>query len=338
MAFCDLVEDFLSYMRHNKGRSERLTVVYRLALTRLGKFMGDMGRDPLTANHEDLIAFTGPWLFKLGLIDPVSRRTHVSAVRGFFKWAYAQKRIADNTAVAVPQPAVGKKIPRVMTMADLEKIMWQPDFGTLSGVRDAAMIAVLAGCGLRASGLVSLNESNLVRDVVDGVPRVFLQVIEKGERERKVPVPEQAALLIQLYRDHPDLAGIDRLLENGDRVLFATLRRSDIPACDYRGEKRRFHRKQLNRILYKHGKAAGVDEKLLHPHAMRHLFGTELAEDDVPTVTSQQLLGHADPKSTAIYQQLALRKLTRISDKSNPLSKIKTPVSSLLSQLKGRVS
>lgn len=338
MSFSVLVEDFLTYMRLNKGRSERLTEVYRLALTRLGRFMKEMGRDPLTANHEDLIAFTGPWLFKLGLLDPVSRRTHVSAVRGFFKWAHAHRHIQGDSATGVPQPKVGKKIPRVMTMADLEKIMWQPDFGTLSGVRDAAMISVLAGCGLRASGLVNLNESNLVRDTVDGVPRTFLKVIEKGERERKIPVPEQAALLIQLYLDHPDLAGVDRLLSNGDKVLFVSLRRHDIPACEYRGEKRRFARDQVNNIIAKHGLAAGVDKQFLHPHAVRHLFGTELAEDDVPTITAQRLLGHADPKSTEIYQQLALRKLTRVSDKSNPLGKIKTPVSALLSQLKGRTS
>lgn len=338
MSFSVLVEDFLTYMRLNKGRSERLTEVYRLALTRLGRFMKEMGRDPLSANHEDLIAFTGPWLFKLGLLDPVSRRTHVSAVRGFFKWAHAHHHIQGDSATGVPQPKVGKKIPRVMTMADLEKIMWQPDFGTLSGVRDAAMISVLAGCGLRASGLVNLNESNLVRDTVDGVPRTFLKVVEKGERERKIPVPEQAALLIQLYLDHPDLAGVDRLLSDGDKVLFVSLRRNDIPACEYRGEKRRFRRDQVNHIISKHGRAAGVDAQFLHPHAVRHLFGTELAEDDVPTITAQRLLGHADPKSTEIYQQLALRKLTRVSDKSNPLGKIKTPVSALLSQLKGRSS
>ena len=177
-----------------------------------------------------------------------------------------------------------------------------------------------------------------MRDAVDGLPRLFLKVLEKGDRERKIPIPEQAALLIQLYLDHPELAAIDRLLNDGDKVLFATLRRNDIPACDYRGEMRRFGRNQVNYMLNKHGRAAGVDPSFLHPHAVRHLFGTELAEDDVPTVTAQRLLGHADPKSTDVYQQLALRKLTRVSDKSNPLSKIKTPVTALLSQLKGRTS
>lgn len=338
MSFLSLVEDFLQYMRLNKGRSERLTVVYRLALTRLGRFMSDAGRDPLRANHEDLILFTGKHLFDLGLKDPISRRTHISAVRGFFIWAEGQRLIERNPATAVPQPKVGRKIPRVMTLADIEKLMWQPDFSTLAGVRDAAMMAFLAGCGLRSSGLVALNESNLVRDAVDGRPRLFLRVVEKGERERKIPIPEQAALLVQLYLEHPDLPGVDRLLPNGDKVLFTTLRRSDIPLHEYRGEARRFCRSRVQQVIQRHGIRAGVDPKLLHPHAMRHAFGTELAEDDVPTITAQKLMGHADPKSTEVYQQLALRKLTRVADRSNPLAKIKTPVSMLLAQLKGRTS
>lgn len=336
MTFADLIEEYLTYKQHNEGCSERLVEVYRLALTRLGKFMQGMERDPITARHEDLVAFTGPWLFKQGLIDPVSRRTHVSAVRGFFKWAMANGKSQQNAASGVPQPKAGLKIPRVMTLADFEKLMWQPDFATFSGVRDAAMIAVLGGCGLRASGLVDLNVSNIVRDVVDGTPRLFLKVTEKGNKQRKIPIPEQAALLIQLYLDHHELAGVDRLLPNGDAVLFVSLRRTDIPAHEYRGEKRRFSRKQINHMLDRYGEAAGIERHLRHPHAMRHLYGTELAEDDVPTITAQRLMGHADPKSTEIYQQLALRKLTRVSDKASPLNKINTPVSALLNQLKSK--
>lgn len=332
MAFSDQVERWLDYMRHNQGRSERLVVQYRLALTRLGVYCAAAKKDPLQANHDDLIAFTGPYLFKLGLKDPVSRRTHVSAVRGFFAWA--ERESGRNPAAAVPQPKTGKKIPRVMTLADMEKLMWQPDFSTLIGIRDAAMIAVLAGCGLRASGLVGLNESNLHRDVIDGVPRLFIKTREKGQKDRMLPVPEQADLLIRLYLEHPELEQIDRLLPNGDKVLFVTTARRNIQACDYRGENRRFCRKQVAGILQRHGTKAGISPSVLHPHAMRHLFGTEMAEDDVPTITAQKLMGHADAKSTEVYQSLAMRKLTRVIDKSSPLSKVNTPVTALLAQLK----
>lgn len=331
--FSALVDAFLSWKRMNQGRSARLEVAYRLHLERLARFMGESGRTPLEAGHDDLVAFSGPWLFKQGLTDPVSRRPAISAVREFFRWAKARGHVKSNQASGLAQPKVGKKLPRVMTLADLEKLMWQPDFGTLAGVRDAAMIAVLAGCGLRAGGLVRLNESAVIPDVIEGQPRLFLQVVEKGNRARQVPVPEQAALLLRLYLEHPDLAAIDRTLQDGDKVLFVTMNRRDIPACDYRGEARRFSSKRVQQVLQRHGRRAGVNESVLHPHAMRHLFGTELAEDDVPTTTAQKLLGHADPKSTEIYQHLAKRKLTRVLDQANPLGKVNTPVSDLLKSL-----
>lgn len=334
MSFSGLIDDFLDYMCHNRGRSPRLAEVYRLALSRLEKFMVGIERNPLTATHDDLIAFTGPHLFNLGLRDPLSRRTHISAVRGFFLWARANKLVAENPALGVPQPKVGVKIPRTLRLADIEKLMWAPDFSRFTGVRDAAMFAIMAGCGLRVSGLIGLNESNVVRDTVDGIPRLFLKVMEKGNRERIVPIPEQAALLLQLYMEHPEIHAIDRLLPDGDKVLFTSIRRSDIHAHEYRGEKRRFNRKTINYLIRRHGVPAGIEPSLLHAHALRHAYGTELAEDDVPTVTAQRLMGHADPKTTSIYQQLALRKLTKVADKSNPLAKIKTPVSALLSQIK----
>lgn len=86
-------------------------------------------------------------------------------------------------------------------------------------------------------------------------------------------------------------------------------------------------------MVLRHGRRAGVPEDQLHPHAVRHLYGTELAEDDVDLLIRQQLLGHADPKSTEVYTHLAARKLTSSVDRANPLAKIKSPMSQLLQEL-----
>ena len=85
--------------------------------------------------------------------------------------------------------------------------------------------------------------------------------------------------------------------------------------------------------MRKHGEAAGIDTNQLHPHAIRHLFGTELTESDVHQAVTQDLMGHTDPRSTQIYTHLATRKLFREIDRANPLSKIKSPVSALLGHL-----
>lgn len=326
----DLIDAFLSYKRVNEGRSIRTEQVYRLVLVRLAEYLGDKRISQVT--QDDLLAFTGPYLHKLGM-GSNNRRLHITAVRSFFAWMLASKQLKMDPAATLPVPKIGRKIPRVMTLESVEKLMWAPDFATFEGVRDAAMISILAGCGLRVSGLVALNDSNIIQDKIDDTPRLIIKVLEKGNKERKLTLPKESDLLLRVYLDHPSLKEVPRQLPDGDRVLFVTMRNRNIPAHDYVGEKRRFNRRTVLMMIKKYGEKAGIPEDQLHPHALRHLYGTELAEDDVDILIRQQLLGHAEPKSTAIYTTLAMRKLTRESDRANPLSKIRTPVSDLLKQL-----
>lgn len=330
----ELINSFLEFKQHNAGRSERTVQVYRLALDRLVEFFGD--RDPLQADHDQLVVFSGIWLHKKGLTDPRSRRTHVAAVREFYRWMLDNKHIRGNPAVGLPYPKVGRKIPRVMTLKNAEKLMWAPDFSTFEGVRDGAMLGILIGCGLRASGIVGLNVSNVVEDELDGKVRLILKVKEKGDKERRMPVPIEADMMLRMYMAHEELANIDRTLKDGDQVLFVSTMNRTCSIDEYRGERRRMSRKSVNGLVHKYGQRAGIPEDQMHPHAMRHLFGTELVEDDVNLINAQKLLGHADPKSTEIYTHTAMRKLTREMDRANPLAKMTTPVSDLLKQLNKR--
>lgn len=329
-----LIDEFLEFKQISQGRSHRTVERYDLALRRLGMFLN--GRPLESATSDDLILFAGKWLFEQGLKDPVSRKPCVAAVREFYKWLKGAGRIASDPARSVPHPKVGRRLPRVMSLGQAEALMYAPDYSTFEGLRDATMIALLLGCGLRVSGLVGLNEGNLFFDTIGGRPRMILKTIEKGDKERQQPVPEQADLLLRLYMDHPTMKDIDRALPNGDKVLFISTQNSHCPPHEWHGEKRRLRRHAVYRMVVRYGLRAGLPIAVTHPHALRHLFGTELAEDDVPTVTASNLMGHEDPKSTKVYQHLAMRKLTATVDKSNPLGKIKTPVSSLLDQLSPR--
>lgn len=327
----DLIDGFISFKIHNRGRSKRTGELYRLVLNRYEGFLE--GRDPLVATQDDVLFFCGLWLHKQG-INPVNRHTYVSAIREFYKWLTETRRIAASPAAAVPYPSVGFKIPRAMSMENAEKMLWAPDFNTFAGVRDGAMIALLLGCGLRVSGLVNLNLSNVTEEIIKDDRRLVLRVLEKGDRERRIPVPPQAALMLRVYMEHPDLKVIDRTLPKGDQVLFVSLRNRSCPPHEYRGENRRLNRRALLDLMDKYGEQAGVPVDQRHPHAMRHLYGTELAEEDVDLLIRQRLMGHADPKSTQIYTNLALRKMTQESDRANPLSKMNTPVTDILKRLK----
>lgn len=332
----DQIEKFLDIARMNRGHSGRTVQVYRLALTRLHEFLEESKRPWQAATHDDLLVFTGIWLHRKGLKDPLSRRPMVAAVRQFYLWSATQSMVGNSPAAALPYPRAGRKLPRVMTLASAERLMWAPDFATFEGVRDGAMFGLLIGCGLRVSGLVGLNQSQVLTDIIGGRPRMVLHVVEKGNKQRRLPVPEQADLLLRLYLEHPALKEIDRLLPNGDQVLFVSVRNRRVPVHEYRGEARRLRRNAVLELIKKYGEQQGISKDQLHPHAIRHLYGTELREDDVDMITRQRLMGHADPSSTEIYDHLALRKVTRDVDRANPLAKIRTPASDLLSQLKGK--
>ncbi|WP_176752763.1 tyrosine-type recombinase/integrase [Nitrosospira sp. Nsp1] len=330
----DLIESFLEFKQRNAGRSDRTIHAYRLALTRMAAYFVD--QDLLRITQDELLAFTGPYLHKMGLRDPVSRRPHVAAVRGFYSWLASTKRIRSNPAENLPYPDRGRRIPRVMTLGSAAKLMWEPDFNTFAGVRDGAILALLVGCGLRVSGLVALNESNIIQDEIDGKVRMLIKVVEKGDKERKLTIPPEADLLLRLYLDHAELKQVNRRLPDGDQVLFVSLMNRTVTPDQYHGEARRLNRRAVLQMVKRYGKRAGISEDQLHPHAMRHLFGTELAEDSVDIIARQRLLGHKDVKSTAIYDHMAMRKLTREADRANPLAKIKTPVSDLLKRLNKR--
>lgn len=327
----ELVDGFIAYKLHNQGRSQRTVELYRLVLGRFETFLE--GRDPLRTTSDEVLLFSGLWLHKHG-INPVNRHTYVSSIREFYKWLVTTRRISVSPAAEVPHPTIGRKLPRLITLANAEKLMWEPDVNSFVGLRDCAMLGLLLGCGLRVSGLVSLNVGNITEDAIAGERRLILRVREKGDRERRIPIPPEAALMLRVYLDHPRLKEIDRVLSNGDLVLFVSTRDQHCPAHEYHGERRRLRRGAIQELLLRYGERAGVPKEQLHPHALRHLFGTELAEEDVDLLVRQKLMGHADPKSTEIYTTLALRKLAKESDRANPLAKMRTPVSEILRRLK----
>lgn len=325
----------------NGGRRHTTAEKYRGHLERFARWYAEppkdprlapIGVDPLRPSLADLERFAGIYAHSLG-IGPRARRPMVSALRGFFAWHSAQTG-ASNPAAPLVQPAFGRRIPRAMSLSDAERLLMAPDLATFMGLRDAAMLALLIGAGFRAGGLCGLNESALFWYADEhGLDRLAIRVAEKGDIERVVPVPNEAAMLLRAYLGHEELASIPRQLPSGDAVVFVTVRNRNVPECDYHGEARRMTRRSLLVLLKRHAKLVGVDPRHAHPHALRHLYGSEFAEDDAPILQHQVLMGHADPKSTQVYAHLAQRKLRRLVDQSNPLAKMRAPLLDSLRQI-----
>ena len=328
---------YLDYLGMARGLSPRTLEIYALALRRLKEFLGN-DRSLLDADGMELEAFCGIWLHKKGVVA-ASRKPYVAAVRSFYTWALGRGLLSDdvNPARDVKPPKAGRKLPRSMSLQSAERLMWAPDLGTFVGIRDAAILSLLMGCGLRVSGVTAINEGDLQTVQLDGKPRMVLRVTEKGDKQRLVPLPREAENLVRVYLGHEELAGIDRRVTNGkgrtDKVLFVNTKHPVLDAHEHVGEARRLTRSSIHDMIQRYGLRVGIPLNELHPHAMRHLFGTELTESDVPTLTTQSLMGHADPKSTEIYVELSMNKKMRVVDKHAPMAKIKTPVGEFLKRM-----
>ncbi len=327
----ELLENWLSFKQANEGRSLATVNKYRVWIGRLITWLGST--DLLAASADQLKEFTGMHLYRQKM-TPSSRRVAVAAVKGFYSWCAAEKQLPADPAAALPYPAIGRGLPKAMGLHNAERLLMAPDLSTFTGLRDAAMLSLLMGTGLRLSGLCSLNRSNLVTYVHKNVTRMALRVTEKGGHVRIVPVPTEAMILLQAYLGHPELQEIDTAIDGGDHVLLVSLKNRCVPECDYRGEARRLRPGGVQKMLRRHAEAAGIPLDEAHPHALRHLLGAELAENSVTPLEIKTILGHADVNTSAIYVNLALRKLTELIDTANPLSKVRSPVADLVRELR----
>ncbi len=324
-----LIDAFLIFLEMGKGRTVGTVDGYRRHLIRRVDFLSQSGQRLLTASRGDLERFTGLYLHQQGIL-PRSRKPAIAAVKGFYRWVLAQGLVSEDPAETIFYPSVGRKIPDFISLQHVERLFAQINLDDFKGVRDAALIACLAGCGLRVSGLTGLNQGDLIFGADDvGRQIVFLKVKEKGGHERLVPAPPETLLLIRAYLGHPELADIDRTLSDGDQVLFVNTRNPTVKNFNNCGEHRRLSSRSVRRMIVAYGAKAGIPLKLCHPHALRHLYGTELVESDTDLTTVQQLMGHATLESTKLYIHTATKRLQDAVRKGNPLAKINTPVSGL---------
>lgn len=327
---------WLQRKEHNDGCRPGTIYHYGRDLQNLANWIAEQtpGADLLDATPEQLELYTGMVLHERKLRPPTRKRV-VAAVRGFFVWATRMNLIAVNPAHDLPTPRCATRMPRAAQLGDIEKILMQPDLSTFQGVRDAAMLFVLIGTGCRVSGLTALNERSLIwtTDAL-GRERLIIRFREKGKKERDVPVPVETALMIRAYLGHAALNDINRVLPDGDQVLFCNLKNTRVKACDHYGEHRRLNRTNVHDMIRRYGTQAGIRSAVCHAHALRHLYGAELAEEDVDLLKRMALLGHAKPETTEIYSHLAMRKLFAVIDQANPLAKVKTPVTALANKFR----
>lgn len=319
-----LINDYLRYFEHTLGRSAGSVDNYGRHLKRLNEFLMAQGTSLTTATTSQLERFVGIEAHKSGFTVN-GRRPIVAALRSFFEWGFTHGHIQTNPAQYLKYPSKVLKLPVPISPKNAELLLNSIKLDNFIDIRDAAIIALFLASGLRLSGLRNLNQSNLFEREVDGIDRLFIRVIEKRRKERIIPIPDVMKLIIMVYLSHPDYQKVNAINAQGEKILFINTKNTRVSEADHYGEKRRLSVRYIEQMIKRRGTAIGLPTEQLKPHAIRHLYGTELAEAGVDLHKIQLLMGHANLSTTLQYIHLAQRGLFKAVNESSPLANIHTP-------------
>ncbi|HHF6182435.1 TPA: site-specific tyrosine recombinase XerD [Haemophilus influenzae] len=287
-----LIDLFLNEYWIEKGLSENTVQSYRLDLTALCDWLDKNGLSLETLDAVDLQGFLGERLEKGYKATSTARM--LSAMRKLFQYLYREKYRVDDPSAVLSSPKLPSRLPKYLTEQQVSDLLNTPDVEVPLELRDKAMLELLYATGLRVTELVSLTIENM--SVQQGVVRV----IGKGNKERIVPMGEEAAYWVRQFM----LYGRPVLL-NGQSsdVVFPSQRTQQMTRQTF------WHRVKHYAIL------ADIDADALSPHVLRHAFATHLVNHGADLRVVQMLLGHTDLSTTQIYTHVAKERLKRLHER-----------------------
>lgn len=278
-------EEFITYLTVERGASRNTLAAYTRDLRAYCASLQTRGvADPAMATREDVGAFVLD-LNKRGLA-PSSVERSVAAVKSFHKFLVREGLATDHPAGRVPLPKKPERLPDVVSIEDIDRLLGQPFADGPSGLRDRAALEVLYGCGLRVSELVGLDLLDI--DLAESL----LRVRGKGDKDRIVPIAGVA------------LSALDDYLHHGRPFLRTKKGRGADPSAVFvniRGG--RLTRQSVFGMVKRYGGRVGLD---IHPHTLRHSFATHLLEGGADLRSLQEMLGHADISTTQVYTHVGL--------------------------------
>ena len=276
------IDDFIAYVKIEKSLSSNTVEAYINDLSKLQAYLGSIGS---TATPQEV---TSDMLFdflvyegKQG-IKARSQARMLSGIRAFYKYLLMDNLIDVDPTSLVDAPAVGLKLPDVLTLHEINELLEKIDKTQTEGPRNVAMLETLYSCGLRVSELVNLKLSDL--HPKEG----YIKVRGKGSKERLSPVSEEAIKKIKLYLIERNKINIAKGYED-----FLFLNRRGKPLT----------RQMVFIIIKKLAEAIGLQKKI-SPHTFRHSFATHLVEGGADLRAVQEMLGHESILTTEIYSHL----------------------------------
>lgn len=283
------VDEFLGYLRVERGSSSHTIDAYRRDLEGYERFLETRGVPTAPGAGRDDVTEYAASLRAAGLA-PATRQRRLAAVKSFHRFLAREGLAQEHPAANVRLPKTPSRLPDVLTIDEVERVLSQPFPDTRGGERDRTMLEVLYGCGLRASELVALDVTDL--DLDTG----YVRVVGKGGKERLVPIGGAAARALEGY-----LRGGRSQLK-----LKKAAAPSDPSALFLSVRGRRLTRQSVFDVVRAAGARVGLE---VHPHTLRHSFATHMLEGGADLRSLQEMLGHADIATTQVYTHVDLSHL-----------------------------
>jgi len=321
----DLVGAYLHVLANERSASAHTLRAYQRELREFAAWLAK--NQPTLAvgaiEHTHIRAYLGS-LYQRGLSKASAARA-LAAIRSWFKWLAHTGHIQQNAASLVATPRLPKHLPRVPSIEQLNRAVDSVDDDAASWpARDKAILEMLYGCGMRNAELVGLN-----LDDIHWANEAIL-VRGKGQKQRYVPLGDAAAEALRTYLDERSArlaAGAEAkpLAAPGEAAkprtiatpaLFLNLQLRGIA----NGGQARLTTRSVGRIVKRIAILRGLSSDV-HPHTLRHAFGTHLLEEGADLRAIQELLGHERLSTTQRYTQLTAAQLTEVYDRTHPRAK-----------------
>jgi len=285
-----IIEQFIDVIWMEKGLSENTLMAYRTDLKQFSSWLSSKNTRSfevaiIEASRNDIVSYLAE--LEKSEMSPRSRARLLSSLKRFYAYLLRGKKIDVDPVALISAPKLGRSLPKTLTENDVEALLNAPDTSTLLGFRDRALFQVLYATGLRVSELVGiqLNQLNLNQGV--------LRVVGKGNKERLVPLGEEAVHWLERYQIEKRAS-----LLNGKTCddLFVTNRGAAMT------------RQAFWYLIKRYAKQAEITATI-SPHTLRHAFATHLLNHGADLRVVQMLLGHSDLSTTQIYTHVAKARL-----------------------------
>jgi integrase/recombinase XerD len=221
---------------------------------------------------------------------------HIASIRSFHQFLLRERVVEHDPSVHIETPQTERKLPKVLSIVEVEALLQAPKAVNAFGIRDKAMIELLYATGMRVSEMIQLNLSDV------HVTMGFVRCLGKGNKERIIPLGSLATEAVTKY------------IEQGRKELLGK-KMTDALFLNHHGE--RLTRQGFWKILKRLAKEANI-QKELTPHTLRHSFATHLLENGADLRAVQEMLGHADISTTQIYTHVSKVRLKDVYKQFHP--------------------